>query len=462
MKVEITDLSACMKQVFVEIPEDTVNEQFQRVSMMVAQNANIAGFRRGRVPLSLVKNRYRKEIHDQVMRDLLPTALHSAIVENRLPMVGDPSIDEVQLKEGSPFIFKARLEVIPEFELKEYKGLKLTRKTRIITDEMVEKRLEELRKQHATLTPVEDREACEDDFVTVSLHGKYMDTEKPEEDINIDSLPLWLNSQETMKEFVQNAIGLKIGEEKSFEVSYEQNHPNQKFAGKRLSYRIRLTSIKVKELPELDDDFAKSIGDFETLEEFRNDIRRSFEEAAKQEADSRLQDEVFRTLLEGQEFDVPEILVQSQLRERLNTFRMQLARSGVDPRSAQIDWKQIADSQRPAAKRDVRVALIIEKIAAAEGIDVSEAELDEEITRIAGAVGATVEATRSRLTKEGGIDSIKGRIRNRKAVDFVIKSAEISEEAVSSEELDRLDHARTHDSESIHEHGSDCDHGHEG
>lgn len=458
MKVEITDLSACMKQVFVEIPEDTVREQFHRVSMMVAQNASIPGFRRGHVPLGLVKNRYRKEIHDQVMRDLLPTALHSAIVENRLPMVGDPSIDEVQLKEGAPFVFKARLEVIPEFELGEYKGLKLTRKTRIITDEMIDRRLQELREQHATLTPVEDREAREGDFVTISLHGRYMDTEKAEQDIDIESLPLWLNPQETMEEFVSNTIGLKIGEEKAFEVKYEQNHPNQKFAGKHLSYHIKLTSIKIKELPELDDDFAQSIGDFETLEEFRSDIRRSFEQAAKEEADSRLQDEIFRILIEGKEFDVPEILVQSQLRERMNTFRMQLARSGIDPRSAQVNWKEIASSQMPAAKRDVRVALMIEKIAAAEGIDVSEVELDEEIRKIAGALGTTVEATRSRLTKEGGIDSIKGRIRNRKAVDIVVKSAEISEEAVSSEELERLDHARGH----IHEHGSDCDHSHEG
>lgn len=462
MKVEITDLSACTKQVFVEIPEDTVKQQFQRVSMMVAQNASIPGFRRGHVPLGIVKNRYRKEIHDQVLRDLLPTALHSAIVENRLPMVGDPSIDEVQLKEGAPFVFKARLEVIPEFELSEYKGLKLTRKTRIITDEMVDRRLEELRQQHATLTPVEDREAREGDFVTVSLHGKYMDTEKPEEDIDIESLPLWLNPQETMEEFVQNTIGLRIGEEKSFEVNYEPNHPNQKFAGKRLSYRIKLNSIKIKEVPELDDEFAQSIGDFETLEEFRKDIRRNFEEAAKEEADRRLQDEVFRILIEGKEFDVPEILVQSQLRERLNAFRMQLARSGVDPRSAQVDWKEIAESQRPAAKRDVRVALMIEKIAQAEGIDVSEAELDEEITRIAGAMGTTIEATRSRLTKEGGIDSIKGRIRNRKAVGIVIKSAEISDEAVSSEELERLDRAHAQDTEHIHEHGSDCDHSQEG
>ncbi|MCS6883806.1 MAG: trigger factor [Acidobacteriota bacterium] len=434
MKVEITDLSSCMKQVLVEIPESTVSEQFRRVSMMIAQSVSIPGFRKGRAPLSVIKNRYRKEIHDQVMRDLLPTALHTAIVENNIPMVGDPHIDEIVLKDGAAFVFKARLEVIPDFEVGQYRGLKLVRRVRVVTDEMVKAKLEELRHQHATLVPVEDREARLGDYVSIELHGEYL-TDKPEEPMHADNLPLWLSPQEGMEEIVNNTVGLKIGEEKTFETEYGQDYPNPKFAGKRLRYRIRLNSIKVKELPELDDEFAASISEFSSLEELQASIRRALEDGARNEADANLREQVFRALVEGKDFEVPEIMLQAQLGSQLNSFKMHLARSGIDPRT--VDWKQLLEQQREEAKREVRSRLILEKIASIEDIKVSEEELEQHIASLAAALGATVEATRSRLTKEGAIDSIKIRIRNKKALDLIIGSAQISEETVASEEVDK-------------------------
>ncbi|MBI4853535.1 MAG: trigger factor [Acidobacteria bacterium] len=451
-KIEIVDISSCKKQINVEVPAEKVSEEFKRVCKMVAQNASVPGFRPGRAPVSVVKTRFRKEIREQVMRDMLPDVLKSAIVDNKLAVVGEPNIDEFTLNEGQPLVFKAKVEVLPDFELKDYKGLPLTKKIRIITDDMVEKQLEKLRQQQANLTPVEDREVQDKDYVNVDVKGKFLNHQA--DDIKSEGLQLEVGSSNLQPEFTETLKGMKIGDERTFEVNYPEDSTNKTLAGKHLEYTLKLNSIKIKEVPELDDDFAQGLGEYENLADLRQKTREQFENNAKEEALERLNDVVLEKLLSDYNFEVPDFLVEGQTKERLENFITSLARQGVDPRNTQIDWMGLRNAQRDVAIKDVKVALILEKIAEKEQIELSDAELNDEIKRMAKSTDLSFDAVKSFLTKEGAIDSIKGKLRNNKVIDSIIKSSEITEELISSEELDKLVHEN-------HEHDENCDHEHQ-
>lgn len=453
-KIEIVDLSLCKKQINVEVEAEKVSEQFYRVSQTIAQSANIPGFRRGRAPISVVKTRFRKEIREEVMRNMLPNLLQSAVVDNKLMVVGEPDINELTLDDGKPLVFKANVEVLPEFELKEYNSLPVTKKVRIVTDEMIEKQLEQLRNQQASLNPIEDRETKDGDFVTVDIHGKFLN--HTADDIKSDGIQLEVNSPDLTPEINENLRGMKIGEEKTFKVSYAEDDKNKDLAGKELEYTIKLHSIKVKEVPALDDDFAQGLGDYENLEDLRKKTKESFEKAAIEESEERLKEVVLEKLLSDYEFEVPEFLVKGQTRERVENLITNLAKRGVDPRTTNLDWGQLFEGQRKVATKDVRCALLLEKIAEKEGVELSETELDEEVKRISEMADLGFEATKSALTKEGAIDSIKGRLRNDKVLALIVKNAQITEEKVSSEELDHRHEHHNHD----HDHDHDHDHSH--
>jgi trigger factor len=453
-KIEIVDISSCKKQINVEVPAEKVSEEFNRVCKMVAQNASVPGFRPGRAPVSVVKTRFRKEIREQVMRDMLPDVLKSAIVDNKLAVVGEPDIAEFTLNEGQPLVFKAKIEVLPEFELKEYKAQKINKKVRIITDEMVEKQLEKLRQQQANLTPVEDREVQDKDYVNVDVVGKFLNHDAA--DIKTDGLQLEVGSPNLQAEFTQNLLGLKIGDEKTFQVNYPEDSTNKSLAGKNLEYTLKLNSIKVKEVPNLDDEFAQSLGEYENLADLKQKTRENFENNAKEEANERLNELVLEKLLADYDFDVPDYLVEGQTKERLENFITSLARQGLDPRTTQIDWMGIRENQRSVATKDVKCALILEKIAEKEQVELEDSELDEEIKRMAKATELSFEDVKSFLTKDGAIDSIKSKLRNNKVLKVIIDSSEITEELVSSEELDKQDHEHHH-----HEHDENCDHNHD-
>lgn len=452
-KIEIVDISSCKKQINVEVPAEKVSEEFKRVCKAVAQNASVPGFRPGRAPVSVVKMRFRKEIREQVMRDMLPDVLKSAIVDNNLAVVGEPNIDEFTLDEGKPLVFKAKVEVLPEFELKDYKSLPLTKKVRIITDEMIDKQLERLRQQQANLTPVEDREVKEKDYVNVDVKGKFLNDDA--DDIKSDGLQLEVGSSNLQQEFTDNLLGMKLSDERTFQVNYPEDSNNKALAGKNVEYTLKLNSIKIKEVPELDDDFAQGLGEYENLADLRQKTREQFENSSKEEAGERLREVVLEKLLAEYTFDVPDYLVEGQTKERLENFVTSLARQGVDPRTTQIDWMRVKDNQRSVAIKDVKCALILERIAEKEAVECEEAELNEEIKRMAKSSELSFDAVKSFLTKEGAIDSIKSKLRNNKVLELIIKNSETTEELVSSEELDKHDHSH-HE----HVHDENCDHNH--
>ncbi|HEX4945089.1 MAG TPA: trigger factor [Blastocatellia bacterium] len=435
LQVAIADVADCQKELTIEIGASEVQEEYNKVYNGFARYAKVPGFREGKAPRAVIKQRFGKEIKSEVMKQLVPHALGHVIEDHKLRVIGDPSIEseDINVKEGEPLKFVSRVYVLPEFELKDYKGLRLTKRIAQVTDEGVEQVIEELRNNAAQLVPVEDRPSQAGDFVSVNLVGKYIEPEQ-EEEVKSDDLMIELGAEGVHPEFNENLTGVKEGDVREFTVKYADDFPSEGLAGKTLAFTATVNAVKIKELPELDDEFAEEIAEeygeeYTTLEAMRAQVRENLIANADAEADASLRDHLLSVLVKDYDFPLPEPLVDRQANSRLQNFLQQLFRSGMPPQAMrQINWEERQEMERKNAITDVRIALILGKIAEAEQIVVTQEDLDEEIERIAEAVEQSPEQVEARLTKEGGMSSIESRLRSDKVIDFLVSQAEITTE----------------------------------
>jgi trigger factor len=293
--------------------------------------------------------------------------------------------------------------------------------------------------------PVEDRGAREGDIVTVNVTGRFEpkgedaqagEEAKEEEEVKDENLDIELGAQGVLKEFTEALTGAEPGQAREFAVEYPDDYKAEQYAGRRISYRAEVTAVRAKEYPEVNDEFAQSAGEeFKTMDDLRSEMRKRLEDEGQRRSDTELKAGVLEQLNDRNRFEVPEYVVERQIDTRLQTLFRQLGMQGVDPRQMNLDWERLREAQRERAEREVRSHFILDRIAETEKIEVSDEEIDKEIGQFAEGSGQDVAALRARLTKEGAVDSIKEQVRNRKALDFVIASAEIREEEV--EGLDR-------------------------
>jgi trigger factor len=426
LEVAVADTAQCKKDLTIEVAADEVQAQFNKAYDAYMRYAKVPGFRPGHAPRGVVKQRFGKDIKDEVLGELLPHALQHAISDHKLRVVGSPEINDLSFNEGEPLRFKASVEILPEFELNEYKGIKAVKRVARVADEDVARTLEQLREGWAQLIPVEDRSAAAGDYVSVNLTGKYVEPPE-EEDLRAEDVVIELGAENVQPEFNEHLQGVKAGEVREFRVVYPPDFNAKGLAGKTLDFTATVVAVRMKELPELDDDFAKEVGEFQTLAELRQKLREDLEHNAGQQAELRLRDELLERLTSAYDFPVPDTLVEKRAQERLSELLYTLMRSGVSPQDAkQINWEERAAEERLRAVREVRSALIIGRIAEAERIEVSEADMNGEIARVAEAARAPVEETLTRLTKDGGLASIENRLRFQKALDVVVKSADVT------------------------------------
>ncbi len=426
LQVAVADLSQCRKELTIEVPVDEVDKAFERVYGAYARHAQAPGFRPGRIPRGIIRQRFAKDARDEVIKTLLPVALQIAISERELRVVSESRIEDVSLAEGEPMKFKASFEVLPNFELKEYKGLKLTKRIAAVTDEDVEHALEQLRHSASELAPVEDRPSRDGDFVSVNLVGKYIEPPE-EEDLKSDGVRVEIGAQGVQPEFTENLRGVKAGDVREFRVRYPENFSTPGLAGKTLDFTARVVDVRKKETPDLDDEFARDFGDYESLQQLRDKIRESLEASAEARAEADLREEAARRIIEGYDFDLPPSLVEAQVADRASQFAYFLARHGASEQTfKEIDWEERLKEFRKPAERDVRVALVLARIGEAEKIEVSRWEVDAEIERMAVMNGEPARQLKARLTKDDSLSSIENRLRHQKALEVVIKSAEIT------------------------------------
>ena len=443
MNITVTDQDRCKKLVRVAIPSDAVRAETEKVVVNLARQVNVPGFRRGHVPGSVIRTRFRKELSEEVISHLLPDALGNAIREKALKVVGEPSLEDFKFNDDESIDASFTVEVAPEFEIANYKSIALRKRIYKIREEDVVKALDRLRKGHAELVPVEDRGALAGDLLTLNVKGneaaqKSSEAAAAEEtpaaesvEIQQEDLEIELGGRGVLSQFTEALSGSTTGDVRTLVVEYPADYKPEKYAGRTFNLTAEVTAVRAKELPDVDDAFASSVNEeFETVEELRADIRSKYEHEASHKTEEELRSAAIEQLVDRNRFEVPQYIVEKQMDSRINSLMRQFASQGIDPGQLKIDWEAAREGQRERAEREVRGSFILDRIAELEHIEVSEAEIDGEIEQFAARTRQTMEALKARLTKEKALDSIKEQIRNRKALDFVISSAEIRTEEI--------------------------------
>ena len=433
MKTELKEISPTRIQIDVEIDADAVRAVYDRISDNYARAANVPGFRPGHAPRAVVRTRFKDQIRTEVLRELLPSAVQQAVEEHKLEPLGEPELN-LENSEGlnqlgqQPIAFNVNIDVLPDIKLGEYKGLEATRRTRPVKDEDVERVIEQLRENSASLEPVEDRGAQIGDTVTANFHGKFVDTPAAEP-IKVQDVDVVLGGQGVVQEMTDNLMGANADDEKTFSVNYPQNFSAKGLAGKNVEYTVKVTAVRIKELPELADEWAQSLGDeIESLDQLREKVRSDLQAQATNEAEGRVRSDLLRKLVDAHQFELPERLVAQQTEHRFESVMRDMIGHGIDPRNPEFDWEKARDSLKDQASFDLRSSLLLEHIADEENLDVTDQEIDDEINAIADASRQTPEQVRAVLTKQGGERSIAPRLRNRKALDFLVANGRVIDE----------------------------------
>jgi trigger factor len=373
----------------------------------------------------VVRRHFRDDIRNEVVQSLVPKFFENAVKEQKWSVVGQPRFEDLKFDEDNPLTCKATFEIYPEIELKQYKELEVQEETPNVTEVDIDQALDEVRDHAATFEVVSDRPAADDDYLTMSYKG--YDVKAPASPpVEARDVSIQLGSKGTVTAFKENLRGSRPGEIREFDVTYPEHYPQKSLAGKTFRYRVEVQSIKHKVVPGADDDLAKSVSELATLEELRTRLRNDLMERARRREEMAAKEKLVQQLLQLHEFPVPEVMVETQLDRKLQRMMTQLVSQGIDPRQAQVDWRKIREDSRPEAEKGVRALLLLSKVAEAEKLEVSEEEVDEIIREMAQEAHEPPATLKTRLTREGELDSIKSTRRNQKAIEFIYRNAKIT------------------------------------
>src|SRR5215469_12041648 len=402
---EMTE-ATCRRELDLEIPAENVQKTTEKIAKDLARVARVPGFRPGKAPVTLIRRRFADEIKGEVLESLVPEFVQQALTEKKLNPITRPEIDKVDFTEAGPLKFRASFEVLPEFELGDYKNLTLEVEAIEVGDAEIDKTLEEMRQRAATYAPVEGRPAQDGDYVQVKLMGTLSGGGDP---IRSDNVTCHIGAEETLPAFSENFRGASAGETRRFETKYPDDYPDPKLAGKSYNFAIDVRAIKEKKLPELNDEFVKDLG----------------ESALGAKILPELRDKILEELVKLHHFPVPQALIEHQMDVRLERVVRSLASQGVDPRAVNVDWVSMRQRQHDRAERDVKAEILIDRVASAEKIEVTDEEVEKEIAALAERSGESVAAIRARLTKEDALDRMKSKLRSDKAIDWLYRTAQI-------------------------------------
>jgi trigger factor len=415
---EIKD--ACVREVEVEIPADVVARETDSIVEKYRKAVRLPGFRKGKAPATIIRQRFEGEVKGEVVESLVPRYFQQEVARQKLEPVSRPHISGLDLKPGEPLRFKASFEVLPEIELAAYDKLRAELEDVKVTDEEVAQAVEHLRQQQATFTAVDDRALADGDFAQVSFRGT--PKEGGGQPANVDNILVEIGGASTVKEFSENLRGARAGEERTFDVHYPEDFSDTRLAGKTTSYTVNVQGVKQKSVPELNDEFAKELGDFQTLDDLRRRLREQMETERTQHAEHVAKEKLVDQLVEAHDFPVPESLVEHQVDVRLERGLRALAMQGMRADDMKkMDLEKLRAGQREGARKEVKASLLLEKIAERENIEVSDQEVVQEIEALAKHTQQTADEVRARLTRDGALDRIRNRIRSDKTLDFLFR-----------------------------------------
>jgi len=433
MKTEFADINETRKNVRVEIPTDIVNAEIDRVATDYSRKARIPGFRPGKAPARVIKQRFKDQILHDVAHDLIPRAVDDALREKGMEPVDTPDVRDVTIEEGQPLTFTASFDTVPPFDPGDLSAIALQRPAVAIDDAAVDGALQRLRDRAARHEPVEGRGVDDGDTVVLDLEryeGRRFGSEaanlRPSTpDVHKDA-SIELGAKANPPGFDAQLLGLDVGATKSFDIHYPQDYPIGELANTDVSYTVTIKGIKRRVVPELDDEFAKDLGDFDTLDALKARVREDLEHEARHAAEREVRGDLMKQLAARVPFEVPASMVERELERRLEDFARRLIDQHIDPRQAGIDWSAFRESQRDVAREAVAAALALDEVTRREQLEVTEEEVEREVGRYAERTGRTPAAVRAALEKEGGLTRVAAGLRREKSIDFVMSRATIA------------------------------------
>ena len=415
------------REIEVEVDADEVSKAFKSVVKRYQKLARIPGFRAGKVPESLIRTKFAREVRQEVLEGLVSDRFRKAIDQQKLRPISEPQLLDLQLTDGQPLKFKAAFEVSPEINLAGYDAVKIAKPEVALTNEEFEAELNRVLDSHATVEPVEeDRPLADGDWAEIQFRGEVKDlaqtvTEEgientsKREPVTGEDVLVEIGGKNTLPAFNQALRGSKPGQELKFEVEYPADFGERRLAGQTVGYDVTIKSIKRKIYPERDDEFAKQLGNYESWQDFESKLREYASNRKKDALESQAKDKLLDELVTKYQFPVPESFVQQQVDARLDRGLRALAQQGMKTEDMRkLDFGRLREAQRDQALHEVKASMILDKIAETENVTVSNEDLDRELLMLSIQSREPLEALRDRLTKDGGLDRIREQMRREK------------------------------------------------
>ena len=424
MKTEFVDVSETQKNLTIEIPSEIVDAEIDRVTRGYSKQAKLPGFRPGKVPAGIIKQRFRDQILHDVMQGLIPRAIEDALQERGVEPVDTPDIKDVALHEGQPLKFTAAFETVPPFDPGDLSTITLRPPSTLVDPQAVEQTLQRLRERAARVEPVEGRPAAEGDSLVLDLERRDPNGETDRH----ENVTVEIGGRANPPGFDANLVGLNAGDQKTFDIHFPADYVVEELRNTDVVYSIAVKEIRHRILPELDDEFAKDLGEFDTLDSLRERVRGDLQREAEVSGKRQLRSDLLRQLAARVTFDLPSSLVDREIDRRLEEFARRLTEQRIDPREANIDWAQFREGQREAAREAVASALVLDELARRETLTVLPEDVDKEIEQFATRAGRTPAAIRAQLEKDGGISRLYAGLRRERAVDFAMTRAKMATE----------------------------------
>jgi len=410
----------------IEVPAERVEEAITQTVRTYAKRAAIPGFRKGKAPESVVRQRFGDQIRADALEALLPDAVADAIKEKQLSILGRPRVEDLKWEPPGPIRFSARLDLKPAIDAGDWRGVPVQDEAVEPAEEEVGKVIDRIREAHAEFHPVEGRAAAPGDFAVADIAGSFVEILAPGQSprtFKDEKLTLEVGHADSMPEINDALRGAFPGETRSFRKTFADDFPNDEFRGKTVDYQVTLAAVKEKRLPSVDDEFARAVADGETVETLRDRVRSRLRAEKETDRRRKFRRAILDVLLSRQQIPAPEVLVESETASALRDYARYLAASGVDPEKE--DWAKLQEEARPGAERRVREYLLLDAIAEREGVTVTDTELEAEFKRAAAQRGVDPATLREQMASAGGIEALRDEMRLSKTVDLLIDAAKV-------------------------------------
>lgn len=425
MSLQVEKLEKNMAKLTIEVSAEEVEKAIEKAYQKQKSKISVPGFRKGKVPRKMVEKMYGVGVfYEDAVNEMIPTAYETAAKESELDIVSQPKIDVVQIEAGKEFIFTAEVAVKPEVELGEYNGVEVAKTDVAVTDEDIMAEIDKEREQNSRIISVEDRAVEDGDMTVIDFEG-FVDGEAFEGGKGTD-YPLTIGSHSFIDTFEEQLIGKNIGEEVEVNVTFPEEYHAEELKGKPAMFKVTVKEIKKKELPELDNDFVEDVSEFSTVEEYKESIKKNIEEKKVNEAKAAKEDAVIEKIIEGAKMEIPEPMIDSQVRQMAEDFARRLSTQGLSLEQyfqyTGLTAEMLVEQMKPQALKRIQSRLVLEAVAEKENFEVTEEEIEKEVTDMAAAYQMEADKLKELLT-DSDKNNMKKDIQVKKAIDFVTENA---------------------------------------